>query len=801
MIVASKKLDISKPEGDMKKIFISILLLSCMVPLTAGPVEKPPTDKTLSPYFFVKSDDPSVDRLPLKVTSAKVTIVGVIADVTVTQEYRNVGKKPLEATYIFPGSTRAAVYGMKMTIGERTLVAKIEERQKARQDYEQARNEGRSASLLEQKRPNVFQMNVANIMPGDVIQVELKYTELLIPTDGVYQFAYPTVVGPRYSETPDEPGQPDQWVKNPYLHQGEAAPYTFGLSVDISSPIPVQDVFSPSHKINVAFDGPKMAMIHLDKSEKTGGNRDFILNYRLSGKKIQSGLMLYKGETENFFLLMAEPPKRVRPEEIPARDYVFIVDVSGSMRGFPLDISKALLKNLISSLKPTDSFNVLLFSGGSHVLSPISLPATKENIQQAITLIDNLRGGGGTRLLPAMKKALALPMKEGVSRSMVVVTDGYVSVEKATFQLIRENLNHSNLFAFGIGTSVNRYLIEGMARAGLGEPFVITNSKDAAETAEKFRNYIQSPVLTDIKVKFDGFDTYDVEPVSIPDLFAGRPVVVFGKWKGKAAGEVTVSGVSGNGKYKAEFKVSVKLDRKENAALRYLWARTRIAELSDYARFDESEIEPTVTNLGLKYNLMTAYTSFVAIDTKIRNKDGKLVSVKQPLPLPQGVSDTAVGGSSKKSMYVRRMPTSSDMMVSPPNPTSALGGNLTVRESVVPIPDPSPELPEPMILVRPQMRGLDRLVVNGFNRNHVAKLLKSMEPELMMCAMKAGKAIVHVKVTVQVKPNGSVETNVLVMSGKGTSKQLSKCIGEKMKRLIQKLPKGSIGSFSFDILG
>jgi len=399
-----------------------------------------------------------------------------------------------------------------------------------------------------------------------------------------------------------------------------------------------------------------------------------------------------------------------------------------------------------------------------------------------------------------MKKALALPMKEGVSRSMVVVTDGYVSVEKATFQLIRENLNHSNLFAFGIGTSVNRYLIEGMARAGLGEPFVITNSKDAAKTAERFRKYIQSPVLTDIKVNCDGFNTYDVEPVSIPDLFAGRPVVVFGKWKGKATGDVTVSGISGNGNYKAKFKVTNKLDRKENAALRYLWARTRIAELSDYARFDESEIKPTVTNLGLKYNLMTAYTSFVAIDTKIRNKDGKVVSVKQPLPLPQGVSDTAVGGGSKKSMYVRRMPTSSDMMVSSPGPTSASGGNLTVRESVVPVPDLSPEMPEP-IVVKPRPRGLDRLVVNGFNRNHVAKLLKSIEPELIMCAMKAGKAIVHVKVTVQVKPNGSVETNVLVMSGKETSKQLSKCISEKMNRLIKKLPKGSIGSFTFDILG
>ena len=775
----------------MKKLFISILFLSCIAPLMAGAVEKPSGDKTLSPYFFVKSDDPSVDSLPLKATSAKVTIVGVIADVTVTQEYRNTGKTPLEATYIFPGSTRAAVYGMKMTIGKRTLVAKIEERQKARQDYEQARSEGRSASLLEQQRPNVFQMSVANIMPGDVIKVELKYTELLVPTDGVYQFAYPTVVGPRYTEQPDTPEQKDKWTKNPYLHQGEAAPYTFGLSVDISSPIPVQDMFSPSHKINVAFDGPKMAMIHLDKSEKAGGNRDFILNYRLSGKKIQSGLMLYKGKTENFFLLMAEPPKRVRPEEIPARDYVFIVDVSGSMRGFPLDISKALLKKLISSLKPTDSFNVMLFSGGNRLLNPTSLPATKENVKRAVMLIDNLRGGGGTRLLPAMKRALALPMKDGVSRSMVVVTDGYVSVEKATFQLIRENLNQSNLFAFGIGSSVNRYIIEGMARAGLGEPFVITDPKDASKTAEKFRNYIQSPVLTDIKVNFEGFDTYDVEPVSIPDLFAGRPVVVFGKWKGDVAGKVTVTGISGKGNYKAEFKVTNKLIRKENAALRYLWARTRIAELSDYAKFNESEIKPTVTELGLKYNLMTAYTSFVAIDTKIRNKDGKLITVKQPLPLPQGVSDTAVG-SSKRRMHVRRRsPVASTM--------GSFQAGVAVRESVADS-GINPALPEP-ILVKPTSRGLDKLMVTGFDRNLVAKLLKSIEPDLIMCVMKAGKTRAHVKVTFQMNPDGSTESHIFVMNGKSASKELTTCINEKMKELMKKLPAGVSGSFSFDILG
>jgi Ca-activated chloride channel family protein len=159
-------------------------------------------DKTLSPYFLVKSDDPTVDQMPLQSTSATVDIAGVIADVKVKQVYKNEGQKPLEAIYVFPGSTRAAVYGMKMTIGDRTIVAKIEKRETARQQYEQAKQEGKSASLLEQQRPNVFQMNVANIMPGDLIVVELSYTELLVPTEGVYEFVYPTVVGPRYSNLP-----------------------------------------------------------------------------------------------------------------------------------------------------------------------------------------------------------------------------------------------------------------------------------------------------------------------------------------------------------------------------------------------------------------------------------------------------------------------------------------------------------------------------------------------------------------------------------------------------------------------
>ena len=603
--------------------------------------------KTLSPYFLVKSRDPEVDRLPLKSTWAEVNISGVIADVKVIQVYKNEGNKPLEAIYVFPASTRAAVYGMKMTIGERTITAKIREREQARREYEQAKQAGKSASLLEQHRTNVFQMNVANILPGDVIKVELKYTELLVPADSVYEFVYPTVVGPRYVNEPaDDSGPSDAWTANPYLHQGESPTYTFNISVDIAAGLPIQDITSPSHKIGIDYKGPAFAKANLEQSEEHGGNRDFILKYRLAGGKIETGLLLFEGKKENFFLLMLQPPKKVVESQIPPREYIFIVDVSGSMHGFPLNISKKLLKDLIGNLRPTDSFNVLLFAGGSHLMSERSLPATPDNIMRAINTIERQRGGGGTRLLPALKRALSLPKTEGCSRSVVIATDGYVSVEEEAFDLIRNNLGQANMFTFGIGSSVNRHLIEGMARVGMGEPFVITKPEEAPKQAHRFRKLIESPVLTGIKVDFGRFEVYDVEPPSIPDVLADRPVIVFGKWRGRSQGDISLKGFTGEHPFLKKVDVSKIKPLKTNSALRYLWARHRISLLSDYNRLKpQDERIKTVTNLGLSYNLLTAYTSFVAVDTQVRLKDGHAVTIKQPLPLPQGVSDYAVGGN------------------------------------------------------------------------------------------------------------------------------------------------------------
>lgn len=606
--------------------------------------KEPSIDKTLSPYFFVQGD-PSVDRLPLKDTHVEIAISGVIADVKVTQTYRNEGSRPINATYVFPASTRAAVYGMRMRIGDSVIVAKIKEREKAKQEFETAKKEGKSASLLEQERPNVFSMNLANLMPRDEVEIELRYTELLVPTDGVYEMVYPTVVGPRYSSQAESaaPSQ-DQFVKSPYLHQGQRPTSELHIKARIAAGVPIQELACTSHQIVPQWLSSGVAQVSLDDSDPLQGNKDFVLRYRLAGNQITSGLLLYQGPDENFFLYMAQPPQRVADDEIPPREYIFVVDVSGSMNGFPLDKSKQLLRDLIGRLRPTDLFNVVLFAGDSAVLSPESLEANPENIKRAIGLIEQQRGSGGTELLSAVKQAMSIPREPHFSRSVVLVTDGYIDGEQGVFQYIRENLNHSNVFAFGIGSSVNRYLIEGVAKAGMGEPFIVSDPSEARSVANRFREYIQTPLLTDVQVTSVGFETYDVSPVQQPDLLAQRPIIVFGKWRGPIAGTIELRGKSGRGDYLSTFDVSQVQPDESNRALRYLWARSRIAELSDYGFGQPSDdAVKQITALGLKYSLLTQYTSFVAVMEKIRNTNGNAEDVEQPLPLPVGVSDLAVG--------------------------------------------------------------------------------------------------------------------------------------------------------------
>ncbi len=628
-------------------VVLSILAAVALVAWSPAFADDAEARAAASPYFRVSSDDPTLDALPLKGTQVDVKIAGVIADVTVTQHYRNEGQRPIEAKYIFPGSTRAAVHAMNVRLGDRVITAQIREKERARLEYDTAKRQGKTTALLEQERPNVFSMNVANILPGDDVRVELKYTELIAPDAGTYRFVFPTVVGPRYRSPNASPAN-GALTATAHLPEGMKSNTTFDLSVQLHAPLPVGEVVSHTHKLETQGLGSDRVTLTL-ADEDMRDNRDFILEYRLGGERTATGLMLYRAphatpDAENFFLALVEPPQQVAPVQINPRDYIFVVDISGSMHGHPLNTAKVLMRNLLGGLRPSDSFNVVLFSGSSRVLSEQSVPATQANIASAIKTIDRMGGGGGTEIVPALRRVAALPKPADVSRSVIVVTDGYVAVENEVFQLVRRNLDRFNVFAFGIGSSVNRHLIEGLARAGQGEAFIVTKPERAAEQAERLRRMIDAPVLTQLKARFTGLDVYDVEPAALPDVMAGRPVVIWGKWRGEPQGaRLILQGHGASGTHTDV--VDAPTPDADAVALKHLWARQRIAQLGDDEALmgGQTQREP-ITALGLKYGLLTHYTSFIAVDQVVRATQ-PAVPVDQPLPLPEGVSKLALGAA------------------------------------------------------------------------------------------------------------------------------------------------------------
>ena len=638
-----------------KRILLSLicvaLLFTTLTPVVHAAEPHKDEDKTYAPYFFVESKNPETESFPLKKTDVTVNINGSIAETYVSQVYTNEGANPINAKYVFPCSTKAAVHGMTMTVGDQMVRAQIQEKEEAKETFETAKSEGKSASLLTQETPNVFTMDVANIMPGDTISIELHYTELISPTEGTYQFAFPTVVGPRYvnvekaKEEGTLPSLTDaEWLSSPYLPDGKTPESEYNINVNLSTGVPITGLTCKSHKINIDWDDNSIAHISLANPADYAGNRDFILDYKLSGENINSGITLSTGESENFFMLNIQPPAHYEPEEIVPREYIFVLDVSGSMDGYPLNTAKKLIRNLVSDLRKEDCFNLILFCNDNELLSPKSISASKRNVNRAMKLIDRQHGYGGTELNKAVQAALDLPKQENTARSIVIITDGYISGETETFDIICENLDEATFFPFGIGTSVNRYLIEGIANAGQGESFIVTDETDADETAEFFRTYMEAPLLTDIRITYEGFDAYNVEPVTPSTLFAQKPITLFGKWKGNPSGTIHITGKCGTEDYVVDIPINEENIDNSNCALPYLWARKRVERLSDFGTFkDNTAIKEEVTRIGLTYSMATSYTSFVAVLETIKNPEGESTDVNQPNPLPLHVSNLAIG--------------------------------------------------------------------------------------------------------------------------------------------------------------
>lgn len=600
-----------------------------------------------APYFRIvgKGDQRSDEALPLKSSAAKVSIEGTIARVHLTQSYGNTGSTPIEAVYVFPASTRAAVHGMTLSSGGRVIAARIRESAKAKEEYQVAKAEKKTAALLEEQRPNVFQMSVASLLPGDDIDVEIEWTETIPAVDSTYEFVFPTVVGPRYVGS--NAGNGETWADNPHLAPGTQTPVTFKLAADLSTTLPLAEVTCPSHPVAIDFKAKDKARVNIDSnSSGEAANRDFILRWKLGNDQVDAGLLLHRGKDTNHFLLQVAPPPRVTLEQIPPRDYVMVLDVSGSMEGFPLNTAKNLLRKLVAGLRPEDTFNVVRFASDSGALSTEPLPANSENLALAQRFINDQTSGGGTELCSALGQAIALPGGENRSRSILLITDGFVSTESEAADLVRKNIGNANLFTFGIGSSVNRELLEKVSRAGGGEPVVVTAAKEAEPAAARFRDLVSNPVLAKVRITAEGVELGSIEPDPHPDVFAARPLVVTGTWKGEPAGKIIVRGIGGNG---TPFEKSVDLAEAaaatglDHSALPVLWARERVRHLEDLPK--SAEVVRDITSLGLTHSLLTPYTSFLAVDEVPREVNALAQTVKQPVPLPKGVSQSAVGSS------------------------------------------------------------------------------------------------------------------------------------------------------------
>lgn len=608
-------------------------------------------DVTEAPTFLIEGGGPSEVILPLKSSEAEVMIEGPIATVLLRQTYQNTSDKTIHASYVFPGSTRAAVHDLVFEVGDRRIRADIQERAEARETFQTAQSEGKRAALLEQHRPNVFQMRVANILPGSTVAVELTYTETLERIGSIQRWVLPTVVGPRYSENPDHPDGGDRWVASPFLMPDSPVnrqPPEFRFHATVSQPLPISRIGSPSHSLEVTYPSPESAIIALRPGNDRIDNRDIILEFSIAGDQPQAGLLVSNPETSpdgtGTFLLTLEPPARAPSNLQIPREYIFILDVSGSMHGFPLEIARQVMRDLVADLRPGERFNAIAFAGGHSVFASDGFAeVSATSVPALMQWIDGHHGSGGTRLVPALDAALAMPRSEGFARSMILLTDGYVTVESEAFEQIASRRGDANCFAIGIGSSVNRHLIEGIARAGGGEPVIVTDPAFAAESTTAFLEKIRNPVLTDIEITFEGWSPDSIIPIQQPDIFLHRPIEILGRFQERPEGTVIVRGRQGNSAFEQVIPVPDQPDERPGLVL--LWARRMIQQIEDQsAFFQKGDARESVLALALKYRLLTRYTSFVAVEETIVNPGGQGNTVEQPAPLPKGVSPLALGG-------------------------------------------------------------------------------------------------------------------------------------------------------------
>jgi len=612
-------------------------------------------------------------NFPSLSTDIKADIQGDSTTVSVTQTFINPTNKAVNAKYLFPLNKDAAIHSMVMEMGDEIVEAQIKKKKEAKEIYDDAKKEGRAASLLEQHRPNMFTQNIANLPPGLPIKITIKYVQQIKKIDNDYELVIPLIVGPRYepqkkqAQTVGLGGEnSDKRFKNEDIKEygkwnisklptypsllnklkpGSIDPNRVSISVTIRSGTSIGNVYSNTHQIETS-GGWFQKTITLSKKSIID-NSDFILRFNLGGSTIQGGFMTHKTSEGNYFSLMVEPPKEVEDKNIMGRELVFVMDTSGSMGGAPLTASKIFMRQALKNLRPQDFFRVISFSSSSSEFSSGSISATRRNIINGLDYVDALQAEGGTEVIPALRKAFHNKQPENMLQLIVVLSDGYVGNESDIFKFINKNMHsNSRLFSFGVGTSVNRFLLHEMAYMGRGFFRVIDPTQNPDEFAMQFANKIKTPLLTDIKIDWGNLQVSEVTPQLIPDLFAGDSIRIYGRYKGEGLNNIKING---NTKGK-EATLLVKADlynnitEGDNGSIPLIWARSKISDYMRKINLGDEELKEKVISLGLKHSLITKWTSFVAVSRKVVNPNPENTRNNQiPLPKVKGVNYKAYG--------------------------------------------------------------------------------------------------------------------------------------------------------------
>jgi Ca-activated chloride channel family protein len=630
---------------------------------------------------------------PLKHTDVKAQISGFLSRVTVTQEFENPFKEKIEAVYTFPLPQNAAVDDMTMLVGDRTVRGKVLRREEAQAVYEAAKNNGQTASLLEQERPNIFTQSVANILPGEQIKITISYVETLKYEEGSYEFVFPMVVGPRYVPgnptgaqgngfAPDTDRVPDASRITPQPPPpGMRAGHDISIDVLLDAGVPIDAVNAKTHE--VLLERPDIRRAHISlKDQETIPNKDFILRYDVAGKKINDALLTHSTGHSGFFTLILQPPERVTVEDVTPKELVFVLDTSGSMSGFPIEKAKETMKLALDNLYSYDTFNLITFAGDEHILFPEPVPATKENLAKAQRFLETREGSGGTEMMKAIKASMDPSDNQGHVRIVCFMTDGYVGND---MEIIGEVQKHPNarVFSFGIGGSVNRFLLDNMAKYGRGEVEYVGLNDDGSAAAKRFHERVRNPLLTDLTVDWNGIPVSDVYPRTIPDLFSAKPVILTGRYAGDGKGVIRLRGKMSGRDFVREIPVDFS-STEQHDVLATLWARTRCDDLMGQDMNGaqqgtmKDELKQAITQLGLDYRIMTQFTSFVAVEEMIVTDGGQPRRIDVPVEVPEGVNRAAVYN---ESVAVNRQASSLYLMSPSPGLAKASARTRTARGS------------------------------------------------------------------------------------------------------------------------